>query len=90
MAHPDIFKMVALLDVPEGFIAFPSGEVYLNDSPDGLTVLQMNRAACQKHHRLLAEYFRYHEKVCTKHQPALHITQSPVPCSLIAPFPKTL
>ena len=35
MAHPDVFKIIALLDIPEGFFTFPPGQIDLHNPPYG-------------------------------------------------------
>ena len=54
-AYLYIFQIVTLLDVAEGFKAFPAGQIDFNDAPYRLFYLCSYRAVREKHHRFLAE-----------------------------------
>jgi len=62
VAHPDVFEVVALLDVPERFVALPAGKIDLHDAPYTFFGLEGYRATGQEHHRLFAKPF-YHDEI---------------------------
>ena len=62
MADPYILKVVTLFDVPERFIAFPSGKIDLDDTPDALLEFHVHGIVGEEHHRFFAEAFYYDKK----------------------------
>ncbi len=48
--YTDVFKVTALLNVAEGFISPPAGEVDFDNTPDGLLNLHFYGTACEEHH----------------------------------------